>query len=53
MIKDVSFLSAISIDDSNKEFFKRLEYLLSRLASTLPGTKPDDFKLIKVSRNYV
>ena len=37
----------------NEEFFKRLENLLTQLASTaLPLTSPEDFKLIKQSKNY-
>ena len=48
-----SFSLAISVDESNEEFFKRLEHLLSQLASdALPLTKPEDFKLIKESKNY-
>ena len=48
-----SFSLAISVDESNKEFFKRLEHSLSQLASdALPLTKPEDFKLIKESKNY-
>ena len=38
---------------TNKHFFKRLEHSLSQLASAaLPCTKPEDFKLIKESKNY-
>ena len=48
-----SFLLTISVDESNEEFFKKLESSLSGLASTaLPCTKPEDFKLIKESKNY-
>ena len=48
-----SFLLAISVDETNGYFFKRLEHSLSQLASTaLPCTKPEDFKLIKESKNY-
>ena len=48
-----SFSLAISVDKSNEEFFKRLEHSLSQLASdALPLTKPEDFKLIKESKNY-
>ena len=51
--KDTSFSLAISVDESNKGFFKKLENLLSQLMSTqLPGTKPEDFKLIKESKKY-
>ena len=51
--KNKSFLLAISVDESNEEFFKRLEFSLSGLASAaLPLTKPEDFKLIKESKNY-
>ena len=47
------FSLAISVDESNEEFFKRLEFSLSGLASAaLPLTKPEDFKLIKESRHY-
>ena len=43
----------ISVDESNKEFFKRLEHSSPQLASdALPLTKPEDFKLIKESKNY-
>ena len=49
----VLFLLAISVDESNEEFFKRLEHSLSQLVSdALPSTKPEDFKLIKESKNY-
>ena len=48
-----SFSLAISVDESNEEFFKRLEHSLSELASdALPLTEPEDFKLIKESKNY-
>ena len=48
-----SLSSAISVDESNKKFFKRLEHLLSQLVSAaLPLTKPEDFKPIKESKNY-
>ena len=48
-----SFSLAISVDESNEEFFKKLESSLSGLATTaLPCIKPEDFKLIKESRNY-
>ena len=51
--KNKSFSLAISVDKSNEEFFKRLEHLLSQLASdVLSLTKPEDFKLIKESKNY-
>ena len=51
--KGKSFSLAISVDDSNEKFFKRLEYSLSTLASAaLPLAKPEDFKLIKESKNY-
>ena len=51
--KNKSFSLAISVDESNEEFFKRLEHSLSQLASdALPLTKPEDFKLIKESKNY-
>ena len=51
--KNISFSLAISVDESNEEFFKRLEHSLSQLASdALPLTKPEDFKLIKESKNY-
>ena len=47
-----SFWLAISVDESNEEFFKKLESSLSGLVSTaLPCTKPEDFKLIKESKN--
>ena len=43
--KNKSFSLAISVDESNKEFFKKLESSLSELASTaLPCTKCEDFK---------
>ena len=48
-----SFSLAISVDESNEEFFKKLEPSLLQLASSaLPLTKPEDFKLIKESKNY-
>ena len=48
-----SFSLAISVDETNEYFFKRLEHSLSQLASlVLPCTKPEDFKLIKESKNY-
>ena len=48
-----SFLLAILVDESNEGFFEKLEHTLSQLASTaLPCTKPEDFKLIKESKNY-
>ena len=48
-----SFSLAISVDETNEYFFKRLEHSLSQLASVaLPCTKPKDFKLIKESKNY-
>ena len=48
-----SFSLAISVDELNEEFFKKLEHLLSQLVSSaLPYTKPEDFKLIKESKNY-
>ena len=51
--KNKSFLLAISVDKSNKEFFQRLEHSLSQLVSdALPLTKPEDFKLTKESKNY-
>ena len=51
--KAESFSFAISVDESSKEFFKRLEFFLSGLASmALPCTEPKDFKLIKESKNY-
>ena len=52
--KGKSFSLAISVDESNEEFFKKLEFSLSGLASTGlgPCTKPKDFKLIKESKNY-
>ena len=51
--KNKSFSLAISVDESNEEFFKKLEFSLSRLASAaLPSTKPEDFKLIKESKNH-
>ena len=51
--KNKSFSLAISVDESNEEFFKRLEHSLSQLVSdALPLTKPEDFKLIKESKNY-
>ena len=51
--KGKSFWLAISVDKSNEEFFKRLEHSLSQMASAaLPLTKPEDFKLIKESKNY-
>ena len=44
---------AISVDESNEEFFKKLENSLSDLVSTvLPCTKREDFKLIKESKHY-
>ena len=52
--KNKSFSLAISVDESNEEFFKRLEHSLSQLAShALLLTKPEDFKLIKESKNYL
>ena len=51
--KNKSFSLAISVDETNKHFFKRLEHSLSQLVSdALPLTKPEDFKLIKESKNY-
>ena len=51
--KNKSFSLAISVDESNEEFFKRLKHSLSQLVSdALPLTKPEDFKLIKESKNY-
>ena len=51
--KSKYFLLAISVNKSNEEFFKRLEFSLSGLVSTaLPCTKCEDFKLIKESKNY-
>ena len=51
--KEISFSLAISLEESNKEFFKKLEHSLVGLASSiLPLTKPEDFKLIKESKNY-
>ena len=51
--KNKSFSLALSVDESNEEFFKRLGHSLSQLVSdTLPLTKPEDFKLIKESKNY-
>ena len=48
-----SFSLAVSVDESNEEFFKKLENSLSGLASTtLPCTKHEDFKLIKESKHY-
>ena len=48
-----SFSLAIAVDETNKEFLEKLEKELSRLAShALPRTKPEDFKLIKESKNY-
>ena len=48
-----SFSLARSVDESNEEFFKRLEHSLSLLASdALYLTKPKDFKSIKESKNY-
>ena len=48
-----SFLLAISVDERNKKFFKMLEHSLSQLTSAaLPCTKPEDFKVIKESKNY-
>ena len=48
-----SFLLAISVDETNEHFLKRLEHSLSQLASAaLPLTKPEDFKLIKESKHY-
>ena len=48
-----SFTLAISVDESNEEFFKKLENSLSGLASdALPLTKLEDFKLIKESKHY-
>ena len=47
------FSLAISVDKSNKKFFKSLEFSLSGLTSAaLPGCKREDFKLIKESKNY-
>ena len=51
--KNKSFSLAISADKSSKEFFESLEHSLSQLVSTaLPGATPEDFKLIKESKNY-
>ena len=51
--KGNSFSLAISVDELKEEFFKRLEYSLPSLASTvIPSTKPESFKLIKESKNY-
>ena len=51
--KNKSFSSAISVDESNEEFFESLESSLSRLANmALPCKKPEDFKLIKENKNY-
>ena len=51
--KNKSFSLAISVDKTNEHFFKRLEHSLSQLASeALPLTKPEDFKLIKESKNH-
>ena len=51
--KGKSFSLAILADESNEEFFKRLEHSLSVLVSSaLPLMKPEDFKLIKESKNY-
>ena len=51
--KGKSFSLAISVDKSNEEFFKGLEHSLSGLVSfALPLMKPEDFKLIKESKNY-
>ena len=48
-----SFSLAISVNETNEYFFKRLEHSLSQLVSAaLPCTKPEDFKLIKESKNY-
>ena len=48
-----SFWLAIAVDETNEKFFEELEDVLSGLASTaLPRTKPEDFKLIKESKNY-
>ena len=51
--KNKSFSLAISVDETNEHFLKRLEHSLSQLASdALSLTKPEDFKLIKESKNY-
>ena len=48
-----SFSLAISVDKVNEKFFKMLEHLLSQLESAvLPCMKPEDFKVIKESKNY-
>ena len=48
-----SFSLAIAVNESNEEFFVKLERELSRLASTsFCSSKPEDFKLIKESKNY-
>ena len=48
-----SFSLAIAVDETNEKFFEKLEKELSRWAShALPSTKPEDFKLIKESKNY-
>ena len=48
-----SFSLAISVDESNEKFFKRPEHSLSQLASAAVHLmKPEDFKLIKESKNY-
>ena len=48
-----SFSLAIAVDEINEKFFEKLGHELASLASSaLPRTKPEDFKLIKESKNY-
>ena len=47
-----SFSLATAVDKTNEKFFEKLERELALLSSTaLPRTKPEDFKLIKESKN--
>ena len=51
--KGRSFSLAIAIDETNEKFFEKLEDSLSRLTSaSICSAKPEDFKLIKESKNY-
>ena len=40
------------VDESNEKFFEKLEHeLVSLTSTTLPRTKPENFKLIKENKN--
>ena len=48
-----SFSLAIAVDETNEKFFEKLEHELALLVSlALPRTKPEDFRLIKESKNH-